>query len=291
MIPVQRQFESAGLRINAWEWPAEGKPIVLLIHGGRDQARSWDFIADRLVGQFHIVAPDLRGHGDSAWSGEGQYDLVDFVSDSASVLTALPSPVHLVGHSLGGNIALRLAAIYTDRVERLVAIEGLELPLTREAASETKPLADRFRSWLDQRQAREERSPPVYPTIAAAADRMAREFPQLDRAMIDHLALHSVRPVDGGFTWKFDNRTRLRPPMDSDSRDFDLLLDGISCPTLLLYGGNSWVPAPDPDRLARIRDHRISRYEDAGHWLHHDYPDRFAANVVSFLSNKETAYA
>lgn len=291
MIPVQRQFESASLRINAWEWPARGKPIVLLIHGGRDQARSWDFIADRLVGHFHLVAPDLRGHGDSAWSGEGQYDLADFVSDSASVLTALSSPVHLVGHSLGGNIALRIAAIYPDLIDRLVAIEGLELPLTREAANKAEPLAHRFRSWLDQRQAGEQRSPPVYPTIAAAADRMAREFPQLGRAMIDHLAMHSVRPVDGGFTWKFDNRTRLRPPIDSDSRDFDTLLGEITCPTLLLYGGDSWVPAPDPDRLARIRGHRIHRYEDAGHWLHHDQPDRFATDVASFLSNKEIEYA
>lgn len=291
MTPVRRQFESAGLQINAWEWPADGKPIVLLIHGGRDQARSWDFVADRLAGQFHLVAPDLRGHGDSVWSGEGQYDLADFVADSASVLTALSSSIHLVGHSLGGNIAIRLAAIYPDRIERLVAIEGLELPLTREAANKAEPLADRFRSWLDQRQALERRSPPVYPSIEATAERMAREFPELDRAMVDHLALHSVRPVDGGFTWKFDNRTRLRPPIDSDSRDFDALLSGINCPTLLLYGGQSWVPAPNADRLAQIRDHHLRRYEDAGHWLHHDDPDRFATDVSSFLLNKEIANA
>lgn len=291
MMPIQRKFESAGLRINAWEWPAEGKPIVLLIHGGRDQARSWDFVVDRLADSFHIVAPDLRGHGDSAWSGEGQYDLTDYVADTASVLTSLPSRTHVVGHSLGGNIALRLAAIYPDRVGRLVAIEGLELPLTRDAAAKSEPLAARFRQWLDERQAIEHRAPPVYASIADAADRMAREFPQLGRAMIDHLALHSVRPVDGGITWKFDNRTRLRPPIDSDSRDFDSLLDGIICPTLLLYGGTSWVPAPNAERLARIRDHRIHRYEDAGHWLHHDHPERFAADVASFLSNKETAYA
>lgn len=291
MTPVSRLFDSAGVRINAWEWPAEGKPTLLLIHGGRDQARSWDFVAERLAARFHIVAPDLRGHGDSAWSDEGQYDLADFVADSASVLITLPSPIHVVGHSLGGNIALRLAAIYPDRVERLVAIEGLELPLTREAAKKAEPLAVRFRRWLDDRQAIERRLPPVYASVEAAAHRMAREFPQLDRAMIDHLALHSVRPINGGFTWKFDNRTRLRPPIDSDSRDFDALLGSITCPTLLIYGGKSWVPTPNPDRLALINDHRLQRYEDAGHWLHHDDPERFADDVAAFLLNEEIANA
>lgn len=288
MSPSPRQFDSAGVRINAWEWPVDGRPMLLLVHGGRDQARSWDFVAERLAGRFHIVAPDLRGHGDSQWSTEGQYDLADFVADSASVLVELPSPIHVVGHSLGGNIALRLAAIYPERVERLVAIEGLELPLTRDAAKHAEPLAGRFRKWLDERQAIERRQPPVYASVAAAADRMALEFPQLDRAMIDHLALHSVRPIEGGFTWKFDNRTRLRPPIDSDSRDFDALLTSIACPTLLLYGGSSWVPAPNPSRLAMISDHRLRRYEDAGHWLHHDHPDQFAADIAAFLLNEET---
>jgi pimeloyl-ACP methyl ester carboxylesterase len=291
MTPTQIQFDSAGMRINAWEWPAAGQPLLLLIHGGRDQARSWDFVAERLTDQFHVIAPDLRGHGDSEWSNEGQYDLADFVADSASVLLSLPSPVQLVGHSLGGNIALRLAAICPERVERLVAIEGLELPLTRDAAKSREPLARRFRHWLDNRLLLEARRPPLYASVEEAADRMAREFPQLDRAMIDHLALHSVRAIEGGFTWKFDNRTRLRPPIDSDSRDFDSLLTSINCPTLLLYGGKSWVPVPDPKRLALIHDLSLMRHESAGHWLHHDNPDRFASDIAAFLLHEKAPHA
>lgn len=283
MTPTARQLDASGILINIWEWPAESRPILLLIHGGRDQARSWDFIAERLAGHFHIVAPDLRGHGDSAWSHEGQYDLADFVADLAGVLVSLPAPVLVVGHSLGGNIALRLAAIYPDRINRVVAIEGLELPLTRDLEFSDKPLAGRFLEWLDQRQEIVRRRLPIYASVEAAAHRMASEFPKLGRAMIDHLALHSVRPHNGGFTWKFDNRTRLRPPIDSDSRDFDTLLTSIICPTLLIYGGASWIPAPQPRRLALLQDHRVRRFDRAGHWVHHDQPDLFAKQIAEFL--------
>lgn len=274
---------SAGLRINSWIWPSSATHTVLLIHGGRDQSRSWDWYADRLRPTATIIAADLRGHGDSEWSPEGNYGLADMTADMGEVLLSLAGKVSIVAHSLGGNIALRLAAIFPERVKAVAAIECLELPEVRDDSG--TPLAERFRHWFDSRQQFAGKSPPVYPDLAAAAHRMADRFPGFPTSITDHLAEHSVRPVAGGYTWKFDHRTRSRPPLDSDSADFDAMLSSVLCPVLLFYGGKSFVPLPQPERLALLKRARLIRYPNAGHWLHHQELDRFAADTTAFLNN------
>jgi len=96
------------------------------VHGGQDHCRNWDWVAQDLKRDYHIIAPDLRGHGDSAYSPSGDYGLGAYVYDLAQLIHQQGlAPVRMIAHSLGGNIALRYAGVYPETVSKLVAIEGM----------------------------------------------------------------------------------------------------------------------------------------------------------------------
>src|SRR5512138_486408 len=105
--PTSHFYVSQRLRLHYVDWGNHGAPAIVLVHGGRDHARNWDWVARALRDDWHVIAPDLRGHGDSAWAIGGMYAIADFVLDLANLLALLgPEPVVLVGHSLGGAVSL-----------------------------------------------------------------------------------------------------------------------------------------------------------------------------------------
>jgi pimeloyl-ACP methyl ester carboxylesterase len=163
------------------------------------------------------------------------------------------------------------------------------LPEVRDVAPE--PLSKRYRTWFESRGRYASKSPPIYASVSDGAERMARQFPQLPRDFVHRLAEFSMRELPGGLTWKFDHRTRSRPPLDSDGRDFDAFLSEIRCPVLLFYGDQSFVPLPQSRRLALLSNVTLVRYADAGHWLHHEQLNRFAADTLTFLEHERAALA
>src|ERR1700704_4788730 len=124
--PVSHYFYSHRLKLQFWDWGTEGKPALILIHGTRDHARSWDWVARDLRENYHVYALDLRGHGNSAWAPGALYSLSEHVLDLtvfADIINAYP--VYIIGHSLGAIVSLMYTGTYSDRVRKLVAIEGL----------------------------------------------------------------------------------------------------------------------------------------------------------------------
>jgi len=73
--PTSRVYFSQRLRLHYVDWGNGGKPPLILLHGGQDHCRNWDWVAEELRADYHIIAPDLRGHGDSAWSPSGDQAL------------------------------------------------------------------------------------------------------------------------------------------------------------------------------------------------------------------------
>ena len=111
--PTSHYFYSQRLKLHYVDWGNADKPPLLLIHGGRDHARNWDWVAQDLRRDYHIIAPDLRGHGDSQWAIGGSYAMVDYTLDVAQLLDALGiEPITIIGHSLGGSIALQYTGTY-----------------------------------------------------------------------------------------------------------------------------------------------------------------------------------
>ncbi len=284
--PTSHSFISQRLRLHYADWGNADAPPLLLVHGGRDHSRSWDWVAERLCKDWHVIAPDLRGHGDSAWSPDGNYDMAAYVYDLAQLIHQLGrTPVTIVAHSLGGNVCLRYTGLYPDNVRKLVAIEGLGASPKMQAARAATPIADRWRKWIADKRVAAGRLPKRYATIDDALARMQSENAYLTDEQARHLTVHGVnRNEDGSWSWKFDNHLNVWPFDDMAPADVESLWRAITCPTLLLYGAKSWASNPETDgRSAHFRDARVVEFEDAGHWLHHDQFDRFMAELAAFL--------
>lgn len=284
--PITNSFISQRLRLNYVDWGNPDGPPLLLIHGGRDHARSWDWVAEELRHEWHIIAPDLRGHGDSSWSPDGNYEMSAFVYDIAQLIHQLNlAPVSIIAHSMGGNIATRYAGLYPENVKRLVNIEGLGLSPAMQAERDALGIQKRFRQWIEDKRNAAGRTPKRYPNIEAAYDRMKSENAYLTDEQARHLTVHGIsRNEDGTWSWKFDNYLNIWAMFDMPREDLTALWHAIACPILMLYGEKSWASNPEKDgRIEHFPTAKVIEYENAGHWLHHDQFDRFMVDVRAFL--------
>ncbi len=284
--PTSNSFISQRLKLHYVDWGNPDAPPLLLVHGGRDHGRSWDWVAEELRHDWHIIAPDLRGHGDSAWSPDGNYDMPAFVYDLAQLVHQLNlAPVTIVAHSLGGNIATRYTGLYPENVRKLVAIEGLGPSPKILEERDNKGVHTRFRGWVDDKRKSAGRIPKRYPTLDAALDRMKAENTYLTDEQARHLTIHGIsRNEDGTWTWKFDNYLNVWPVFDLSQSDIQALWEAITCPVLMLYGADSWASNPEVDgRIKHFTTARVVEFENAGHWLHHDQFDRFMGELREFL--------
>jgi pimeloyl-ACP methyl ester carboxylesterase len=284
--PTSRTYFSQRLRLHYVDWGNPEHPPLILLHGGRDHCRNWDWTAAALRDRWHVIAPDLRGHGDSQWSHDGNYTMAGYIYDLAQLVHQQRlAPVSIVAHSLGGNIALRYAGLYPEAVAKLVAIEGLgPSPRWLRARAETT-IVDRMDEWVREQRGLAGRLPRRYPSIEDAFRRMQEENPHLSAEQARHLTQHGVNQnEDGTYSWKFDNYVRAWFPYDMRGQDIQLLWSRIACPTLLMYGKESRAGDPTEDGRARHFQHAtVAGLERAGHWLHHDRLDEFLRIVTGFL--------
>ncbi len=285
--PTSHRFVSQRLRLHYADWGNPDAPPLVLVHGGRDHCRSWDWAAEALRADYHVIAVDLRGHGDSEWSADGNYQTMDMVYDLAQLVHLLDlAPVTLVAHSWGGNVAIRYAGLFPDHVRRLVAIEGLGLSPKSLAERAATPYADHVVKWIADKRGAAARTPRRYTSIDDACARMLSENTYLTHDQARHLTIHGVnRNEDGSWSWKFDPHLNVWGPFDIGQRALEEIWARITAPTLLLYGANSWASNPAGDgRLAHFNTARVVEFADAGHWLHHDQFDRFMAETRGFIA-------
>ncbi len=284
--PTSHSFISQRLRLHYVDWGNPEAPPLILVHGGQDHCRNWDWVAQDLRRDFHIIAPDLRGHGDSAYSPSGDYSMMAFVYDLAQLIHQLDvDQVSIISHSLGGAIALRYAGIFPEKVRRLVAIEGLGPSPAMIAERAGRPIAERLAGWIDRERALAGRQPRRYASIEDAFARMQAENAHLTPEQARYLTVHGVsRNEDGTYSWKFDNYARGGSPADITNDELQALWANIACPTLLIYGAESWASNPAKDgRLVHFANARVEEFERAGHWVHHDRLDDFLKEVRGFL--------
>ncbi len=281
--PTSHYYYSQRLKLHYVDWGNPSAPPMLLIHGGRDHCRNWDWVAQPLRDDYHIIAPDLRGHGDSEWARGGQYALIDYVLDIAQLLDQLQLfPITIIGHSLGGAIACQYSGIYPDRVKQLVAMEGLGPP---PEVIRHRPAHVRMHRWVEQMQAYAGRHPRRYPDLDSAVQRMQEANKHLSAEQAYHLTLHGTsRNEDSTYSWKFDNYVRQHSPYEFNMDEARRLWGRITCPTLLVRGTESWATDPETDgRASAFRRAQCVDIADAGHWMHHDQLATFLRVTRNFL--------
>lgn len=248
----------------------------------RDHARSWDWLAEALAPNWRVVAPDLRGHGDSQWSPDGAYIASYHVLDFARLVASLGSePVTVVGHSFGGNVAARFTAAFPEKVRKLVMLDGMgPAPKAREEWAR-RGLVKRTRDFVEQHE-----GPPRRKLMASLEEAVAKQKaanPRLSDGMARHIASHGVRREGDGYVWKYDPLVIAYPPEDFAADDRTVWAQ-VAVPTLIGWGAHSWTSNPAEDgRAALYRDHRMKVFETAGHWIHHDAFDELTAALRDFL--------
>jgi pimeloyl-ACP methyl ester carboxylesterase len=277
--PTSHWYYSERLRLHYADWGNESAPPLLLVHGGRDHCRNWDWLARALRDEYHILAPDLRGHGDSQWLVGAGYAMIDYVYDIAQLLHQKSNAAELaiIGHSMGGSIVLQYAGLYPERVRRVVSIEGFGIEGFGPSAETIRqrgerPVHERLREWITQGRELSARLPRRYPTLEAATLRMQEANPHLSHEQARHLTIHGTNQnEDGSYSWKFDNYVRRCSPHSHNRAEAYALWSRIECPVLLIRGDESWVGDPDADgRSAVFRNAQSVQIKNAGHWVHHD---------------------
>jgi len=285
--PASHVYFSQRLRLHYVDWGNEGAPPMLLVHGGRDHCRNWDWVAAHFRDRYHILAPDLRGHGDSQWLVGSSYNINDYVYDIAQLIHQKQlAPLTIVSHSMGGAISLRYAGLYPETVEKLVVIEGLGPSPKMLAERQAKTHEARITKWIDDVRTLAGRQPRRYATLDDACKRMQDENKHLTHEQAHHLTVHgSVQNEDGTYSWKFDNYIRAMSPALYDTDEVFHLWSRITCPTLLVRGTESWASDPVEDgRAAHFQNAECVAMEGAGHWVHHDKLDTFCSLVDRFLA-------
>ena len=285
--PTSHIYFSQRLRLHYVDWGNEDAPTLLLVHGGRDHCRNWDWVAERLRDDYHIIAPDLRGHGDSQWMIGGGYQQIDYVYDIAQLLKQSgKQSVAIISHSLGASVSLLYAGLFPETVTKLVAIEGMLATPMRSARASREQLQSRLRNWVGHLRHLSGRIPRRYPTLEEAFHRMQTENPHLTEEQARHLTIHgSNQNEDGSYSWKFDNYVRASNPVGLSADESWQVHQCIECPTLLVYGTESWAVSPERDgRTDAFQNVSVRAIEEAGHWCHHDQLDEFVDIVSEFLA-------
>ena len=290
--PWSHFVDVRGLKIHYLEWGERyGEPLILL-HGWRDHARSWNYFVSALRKKsskpLWIIAPDCRGHGDSSWVGAGgYYHFPDYIHDLDCIIQPLKvTSVTLVGHSMGGTISFLYAGTFPQRVRKLVLIEGIgplgmtfsDAPLRMEKfISEMRAIREGTTVEYDSFE---------YASLEDAVDRFRRSNPHLNAERALELTRWGMRQTENGtWIWKFDPLHRTTSPQPFYSEQAIEFYRRIDCPVLIISGKES-KQAPRPDmqrRLQAIRDHRRVDIERAGHMVHQDNPDDLANEILKFI--------
>lgn len=285
---VTHYHDIRGLRYHVRTWGDPAARPLFLLHGWMDVSASFQFLVDCLERDWYVVAPDWRGFGLTEWAEDG-YWFPDYYADLDALLERHQpdTPVDLVGHSMGGNIAVTYAGIRPSRIARVVTLEGIGLP---RAHAHQAP--ERYARWLDHLD-----DPPkfgVYADYAAVAARLKKNNPRLTDARADFLARHWAKDAaNGGVALRSDPRHKRANPYLFRLDEALACWQRISAPVLLVMGRDShivdWLkdtPGELAERKAAFASLTESTLDECGHMMHHDQPERLAALIEGFLLRK-----
>lgn len=273
-------------RLRLWDWGDPAAPPVVCLHGAYDHGRMWDGLAPELAALgYRVVAPDLRGHGDSGRLSSGAAWAAMAV-DVALLARHLGGPVGLVGHSFGGGQALYVAGVWPELVRWVVNLDGLGPPPAALVGPEDPAAA--AADMLAGAERVLARRPRVHPSAEVLVTRRRAVNVRMPDAWLEHLVRHGTRPAEGGLVWKADPLFGVGLPAAFDVDALHAEHEAVTTPVLVLTGAehDTWSEMT-PDELAeRLRHLPTARHhvvDGAGHYVHLERPDVVVAEVAAFV--------
>jgi pimeloyl-ACP methyl ester carboxylesterase len=299
MYQARRAFRTQSvpirnLRYNVLSWgePVPGEAPLVMVHGWMDVAASWQFVVDAFARDRFVIAPDWRGYGASDVPGTDNYWFPDYLADLDFLLDhfAPHTPVNLVGHSMGGNIAMMYAGVRPARIRRLVNLEGFGMPRTKPAQA-----PGRLAKWMDELKAyhRGDLELKAYDDVDGVAQRLMKTNKRLSRDKADWLARHWAAP-DADGKWRILGHAAHKIVNANLYRvdEVEQMFKAITAPTLAVIAsddslGQWWqgrfTLAEYEERLKAVSDVRVVRVDEAGHMMHHDQPQVLAKLIEDFV--------
>jgi pimeloyl-ACP methyl ester carboxylesterase len=272
--PTSKYVQINGLKIHYFDWGGDAsKRRFVLCHGGSAHAHWWDYVAPELVAHGNVIALDLRGHGRSQWADA--YGPGNHISDLKAFLNDLGKPVVLVGHSMGGEIAQRVAADCPELVEALVLAD---------APHGGPPLRTRL-LWRWKRR-KQHLGRPEFRSLDDLIRRFRLSPPgdNLTREQLAELAAKGAEQLpNGNWAFRFDPKTRKMTP--GWRRHIRFPLKQIRMPVLILRGEHSALVSPAVARRMHraIRNSQLKQIPNAHHHVSLDNPRDTAAAIIDFV--------
>lgn len=282
------KLDVRGLQYHIQEWGDASNPTLFLLHGWMDCGATFKFVASELQDRFHLVAPDFRGFGESDHAPGGYY-FPDYFADVDVIFShySPDTPINLIGHSMGGQVALMYAGIRPERVARLLSLEAAGLPETK---SEEAP--QKYRQWIRQILSNEPSK--VYPHIDMLRRSIHKGNPSLSDAMIDELAELWGKPVgeDGAVMLKHDHAHRYTNPVRYNYADAVNVWKEITARVGLVMAADSWMydlytssgRIDEVRQLMKIAEQDYFVLPDCHHMLHLERPQKTAECIAEFFA-------
>ncbi len=272
-------WDGVGVRIAGDQWGDPKGPLVILQHGGGQTRHAWRNVGETLgAAGYNAVAIDARGHGDSEWAADKNYERDIMIEDLVRVVEQLDAgPPILVGASMGGNTSL--AALGENHLEGKALVLVDIAPRIR--SSGTKKIGE----FMSQK-------PNGFDSLEEVSDAIANYQPHRKRPRnLDGLAKNIRLGADGKYYWHWDPSYRKRPYMTTDeirtrTRRLEACSRNLELPTLLVRGGLSDVLDEEGAQafLALVPQAEYINVKDAAHMVAGDRNDIFGDNVIDFLN-------
>jgi esterase len=273
VLPEEHRVTANGLGFRYLDWGNKEQRPILFLHGGALTAHTWDLCCLALRDDYHCMALDQRGHGDSDWAPDADYSILAQREDVKGFAEAIGlDHFVLVGMSMGAINGLAYAIAYPETLSALVLIDAG--PDVRRRGS------SRIRDFVNGGAKPE--------SLDAIIERALAFNPRRDPKVLRRSLMHNLRrQEDGNWVWKYDRR-RFQQMGEAHAAERQGLADGlarVTCPTLVVRGAESDVfHEEDGERLAqRLPDGRFITIPRAGHTVQGDNPKDLAAALHDFL--------
>ena len=267
----------SGLSIAASSWGSESDPLVILMHGGGQTRHAWGNTGEVLgLSGFHVLAIDLRGHGDSDWHPDGDYSIDAYKSDLVFILNQLGKSASIVGASLGGMVAFSLAGDL-DNGELVNALVMVDIGLYPNEKG-----SDQIINFMQS-------GNKGFASLEEASEAISGYLPHRKKPKDNNGLEKNLRlKEDGRYYWHWDPKfikgRTIKKEIDQKAIN-KKVAKNINVPTLLIRGALSNVVTQDEvdDFLLALPHAEFEEIEKASHMIAGDRNDIFAASAIDFL--------
>ena len=298
MSLTETKIQAGQTRLNVFLMGDPASKPIVLIHGLRDSAKSLIYVASLLADNYYVVLPELRGHGGS--QRFPSYNMPDLLGDLYHVVDKFTlGSCALLGHSLGGHIASRYAALFPEQIRSLILVEGLGPP-NQQSRSESDEVKN-YRDSLLSRSINVNKIPKTIPNLEEATNRLKRNNPRLDEARAKKIAEFLTIESENGLNWNFDAKANGVFIGTSYAENMKFW-QKVSCPTCIVsgalsyeYWGKEMTSTTRPshfqdgemeERISQFKQAEHHWFDQSGHMVHYDEPDRLADLCNNFLEEK-----